>query len=293
LSPSNSDHASNADFGQRDLFIAFLKGRAAIYAYVLGGSAAFVAGAWQRSPAFMAAGPAAVVVLVILVAAVKANRLAAERFYAHFATSLGLTCWPRFELLPLTPLLGAGDRRWCEHWMAGTLRGEPPLAGGLGHFVFEELEHSGDHPGVQLTRVTERRRFTLCAIDLEPSLPFFKGLYVRPCRGLFPEGADWVRHSDSRVLEFESALFAQRYEVRIASDQSEVMARQLLSPTLVEWLAQHPLAPCFEAKAGTLAVYLARPVDDAGNLTFFLDAARHLAVRVLRETDEALARPAA
>jgi len=281
---------SNADSGRRELFRAYLRGRGATYAYVLGGGAAFVLGAWQQSPLIMAAGPAAVVVLVAAVAALTAKRLAAKRFYARFASSLGLACWPRFELLPLTPLLGAGDRRWCEHWMQGALPGEPAFAGGLGQFVFEEIERHGE---VQITQVTERRRFTLCVIELEPSLPFFKGLYVRPRRGVFPEGKNWIRGSDSRSLQLESMAFGDRYEVRTASDQDELVARQLLSPSLVGWLAEHPLAPCFEVKAGTLAVYVPRVLEDAGNLTFFLDAARHLAGRVLRETDEALARRAA
>ena len=71
---------SNADSGRRELFRAYLRGRGATYAYVLGGGAAFVLGAWRQSPLIMAAGPAAVVVLVAAVAALSAKRLAAERF---------------------------------------------------------------------------------------------------------------------------------------------------------------------------------------------------------------------
>ncbi|HEU5321338.1 MAG TPA: hypothetical protein VFX28_11070, partial [Methylomirabilota bacterium] len=41
-----------------------LRGRAAGYAFGLGITAAFVAGAWLGSPLLMAAGPAAVVALV-------------------------------------------------------------------------------------------------------------------------------------------------------------------------------------------------------------------------------------
>jgi hypothetical protein len=284
---------SNEDAGQRELFKAYARGRLAMYSYVLGGSAAFVVGAWQHSPLVMVAGPVAVVLGVLAVAALAANRDAAERFYRSFAARLGLAYAEKSEPLPLTPLLGAGDRRWCEHWMYGTLPGQPAFAGAVGHFVFEELDRHRDNSGIERTRVRERRRFTLCTIDLEPSLPFFKGLYVRPRRGIFPEGKDWVLRSRSRTLELESAAFSRRYEVRIADDQSELMARQLLSPTLLTYLAEHPLAPCFEAKAGTLVVYVPHPLTDAGNLTFLLDAARHIAERVLRETEEALARPAA
>jgi hypothetical protein len=279
--------------GERELFRAYVKGRAAMYALILGGGAAFSVGAWKQSPLAMAAGPVAVVGLVILVSAIAANRAAADRFYRSFASELGLGYAERSEPLPLTPLLGAGDKRWCEHWMRGTLPGEPSFSGGVGHFVFEEIERKRGTSGLQTDHVTERRRFTVCTIDLEPSLPFFKGLYVRPRRGIFPEGEDWVRHGDTRTIELESAAFGRRYEVRIASDQEELMARQLLAPTLVNWLAEHPLQPCFEAKAGTLAVYVPKPLTDAGNLTYLLDASRHLAERVQKETEEALARPAA
>jgi hypothetical protein len=273
--------ANNENAGQAALFKAYARGRVALYAYVLGGAAAFAVGAWQHSVAVMAGGPVAVVVLTLVVAAFAANAAAADRFYRSFAAELGMTYAPRSEPLPLTPLLGAGDRRWCEHWM----RSEELC---LGHFVFEDVERQKGQE-----RVKSRRSFTICVIECEPSLPFFKGLYVRPRRGIFPDGKDWVRHSDSRKIELESAAFTDRYEVRIADDQSETLARQLLSPTLVSWLAQHPLEPCFEAKAGTLVVYVPRELTDAGNLTFLLDAARHVAVRVTRETEEALSRPAA
>lgn len=282
MSPSNEDQ------GQKELFRAYAAGRNAVYAYVLGGSAVFLIGAWKHSVAVMAGGPVAVVLLTLVVAAIAANAAAADRFYRSFAAELGLAYAPKSQTYPLTPVLGAGDKRWCEHWMRGTLPGEPAYKGELGHLVFEDIdrEHGPE-------RVEDRRRFTVCTIELEPSLPFFKGLYVRPRRGIFPEGKDWVRHSDSRKIEVESAAFMHRYEVRLASDQSELMARQLLAPTLVSYLAEHPLAPCFEAKAGTLAVYVDHALTDAGNLTFLLDAARHIAGCVLRETEDALARPAA
>ena len=51
--------------------------------------------------------------------------------------------------------------------------------------------------------------------------------------------------------------------------------------------------PGFELKAGTLVVYVVRTLEDAGNLTFLLDATRHLAGRVLREVAEGVSLPAA
>jgi hypothetical protein len=61
---------------------------------------------------------------------------------------------------------------------------------------------------------------------------------------------------------------------------------------VVSWLANHPLTPGFELKAGTLCLFVPRLLDDAGNLTYLIDAARHLAGRVAGEVGEELLRPA-
>ena len=67
---------------------------------------------------------------------------------------------------------------------------------------------------------------------------------------------------------------------------------RLFAPTVVSWLANHPLSPGFELKAGTLCVFLPRPLEDAGNLTYLIDATRYLAARVASEVGEEMARPA-
>ena len=41
--------------------------------------------------------------------------------------------------MPLTPLLGAGDRRRVEQWMVGPLEGG--LECGLGHYTYEVHDH--------------------------------------------------------------------------------------------------------------------------------------------------------
>ena len=284
---------NNADSGRRELFKAYLGGRAAVWAILLGSSAAFLVGAWQREVLIMTAGPAAVVLAVAGLAFAVADRTAAERFYSNFAVSLGLVHVGRQELLTLTPLLGAGDRRWCEHWMQGVLPGDPALAGGLGHFVFENVQQRRDSDGDRTSEVVDRRRLTLSVVELEPSMALFKGVFLRPRRGIFETRADWMRKSTARKIEMESSAFTRRYELRLADDQDENLARQLLSPSLVSWLAAHPLSPGFELKAGTLAIFLERSIEDAGNLTFFLDATRRVAGRVLREVEEARAGSAA
>jgi hypothetical protein len=60
----------------------------------------------------------------------------------------------------------------------------------------------------------------------------------------------------------------------------------------VSWLANHPLAPGVELRAGALTVFVEHVIEDAGNLVFLMDAASHLATLVLRELDESARRAA-
>jgi hypothetical protein len=281
---------SDADAGRGALFRSYLRGRPAVYALVFPSTVAFTVGAWKRESEIMAGGPLAIAALVLLIAFVIADRTAEQRFFTHFAASLGLALYgSRAALMPLTPLLGAGDRRWCENWMQGRLRGRPALAGGLGHFVWEARRGTADAHD----KIGQRHRFTVCVVDLEGSMPLFRGVFLRPRRGLFPPHGDWLARTPTRRIELESAVFTQRYELLIADDHDESAVRQLLSPTLVRWLAEHTLSLGFELRAGTLVAFVERPLTDAGNLTFLIDATRRLAARVVREVDEAAGRPAA
>ena len=283
---------TNADSGQGELFRANLKSRPAVYFAALASAAAFVYGASRRDVLIMTLGPLAAVLLVVVVAAVAADRGAATNFFHHYARSLGLVYWPRSSLPALTPLLGAGDKRWIEHWMSGALPGEPPLAGGLGQLVWEEREEGRRDEALSIGKVSARHRVTICVADLEPSIRRFHGVFLHPRRGLIASTPDWIRRTHTRSIQVESTAFSQRYELLVADDQDEIVARQLLSPSLVVWLAEHPLAPGFEIRAGMLVVFVGRPLSDEGNLTYLLDATRRLAERVLAETREAAARPA-
>jgi hypothetical protein len=276
----------NADSGQAQLFRLYLGGRTAVYAMALGASAAFTVGAWQHSAMLMLAGPAAVVAGVAGIAWFAADRAAARRFYWGFADAVGLTYASRTELLSLTPLLGAGSRRRVEHWMYGRLPGE--LSGGIGQLVWERIDRDPDGDDA----VKERNRFTICTVDLEASLPLFRGVYLHPRHGLFAPYSDWLGRTPVRDVELESSEFTERYELRVGTDQDQLLLRRLLAPTLVSWLAHHPLTPGFELKAGTLCVFVPHPLEDAGNLTFLIDASRHLASRVIALVQEEQARAA-
>ncbi len=272
----------NADSGQGQLFRSYLVSAPAAYAMAFGSLAAFTLGAWQGSVAVMLGGPALIVLAVVAIAWICADRAAANDFYFRFASSVGLGYARRTDLLTLTPVLGAGNRRHAEQWMYGRLPGG--LTGGVGQFVWEVVDDDSEKS------VRERNRFTLCVADLDPSLPYFRGVYLHPRRGLVAPYSDWLGRTPVRRVEVESTRFVERYDLRAATDQDELMLRRLLSPKVVSWLANHPLEPGFELKAGTLVVFVPRPLRDAGNLTYLIDATRMLAERVAGEVGEELAR---
>ncbi len=167
--------------------------------------------------------------------------------------------------------------------MQGQLPGEPALAGGIGQLVWEEREDGGNDDALTLGKVASRHRLSICAVDLEASIRRFHGIFLRPRRGLISSIPDW-RRAHTRAIQVESLAFSKRYELLVADDQDEIMARQLLSPSLVIWLAEHPLAPGFELRAGMLVVFVDRPLEDEGNLTYLLDAdAAHRRARGRRD----------
>ena len=132
------------------------------------------------------------------------------------------------------------------------------LTGGVGQFVWEVVDDDSEKS------VRERHRFTLCVADLDPSLPYFRGVYLHPRRGLVAPYSDWLGRTPVRRVEVESTRFVERYDLRAATDQDELMLRRLLSPKVVSWLANHPLEPGFELKAGTLVVFVPRPLGTRG-----------------------------
>ena len=255
-----------------------LRGRAAGYALGLGVVGAFVAGAWFGSPLVMLAAPAAVAALVLVAAFASASGGAERDFFLSFAAARGLRYVGDTTLLPLTPLLGAGDRRRCSHWMDGPLG---DLRCGLGHYTwYEERRHDG-----HVDRTPHH--FTICVVDLEPGITLFPGVFLarRPgLAGLLGDG--WLSKHTRRKVELESLRLHERYELWVERSQDDLLLRELFSPAFVSWLAEHPLEPCFEYRAGTLVVYLERRLEDAGRLGWLQDATREITTRFAREIDE-------
>jgi len=169
------------------------------YALTLGIGATILLGAAQHSMGTMVIGPMVVLALVALAVFRAASKRSEEDFYAAMARGLGLSLSPHAALLPLTPLLGAGDRRNFAHLMEGPVARLNPASPAcvLGHYAYEVRHERGDEPDVY-----ESHAFTICVVELEQGLQRFRGIFLRRRRGLVGGlGHDWLAGIDRRERE--------------------------------------------------------------------------------------------
>jgi hypothetical protein len=278
--PARHNAASTRTFHMRRI----VRGRAAGYALGLGVVGAVVVGAWLGSPLVMLAGPAAVIAVVLLVAFRAADRRAEEEFFLSFSRARGLRYVGATSLPQLTPLLAATDRREFTHWMEGPLGEDmPDVPCGLGHYTWFERRRADDN-----TVRWVPHHFTICVVDIEAGITMFPGLFLARRRGLVGRlGGGWLSTGTRRKVELESARLHERHELWVQRSQDDLLLRELFSPSFVSWLAEHPLEPCFEYRAGTLVVYQERKLDDAGHLGWLLDATQVIARRLASEVAEA------
>jgi len=244
-------------------------------------SVALLIGSVLRNPAAALGAPVAVAALIVLAAWAGADREAERDFWGSVAQRLGFRFTFETDLLPLTPLLGAGDRRGFEHTLKGPL-GETGLVVRLAHYRYEtdDTDSDGD-------RTSTTHRFTVCIVDIEPGMRLFPGVYVRARRGPLGRGRhDWLRTRRLCKVELESTGFNQAYDLLITAEQDPVRLRELFDPKTVLWFAEHPLRPHIEFRAGTLVVYVPEHVEDIGRLVWLLDATARIAGRVLEEITE-------
>ncbi len=264
-----------------------LRGRTAAYVFVVGSAIAVAVGAYLGQPIVMAAGPAALGLVVLAVAFFRADRRAALDFYSAMARDLGLDYHRTASVLPLSPLLGAGDRRTFEHVMHGPL--DAGFAGTeviVSLFTYETNHEHFENGKVRLH--TERHEFTVCSVDAAAAMRRFRGIFLRRRQGLLDRlDHDWLANMSLRRVRTESIAFEEAYDLSVVEDQDDVRVRQLFSPSLVNWLAEHPLRPCLELRAGTLLVYVPGHIEDAGHFMWLYEAARGVTHRLARDLADA------
>jgi hypothetical protein len=240
----------------------------------------FTVGAAKHNSYAMLGGPAAVALVMVVIAWVRADRAAEDEFFKRYAGAHGLNHWKsQYSLPAFTPLLSGGDRRRCEHWMEAHGRA-------IGWFTFEVRHDNGDKPDTW-----EPYHFTVATVDIgEFGMGRFQGIYLRRRRGIFERldgDANWLGNHRLKNIELESTAFHERYELCAEQDQDDVIVRQLFAPSFIVWLTNHPLEPGFELRAGELVVFIPGRCGEAGKLDFLLMAAADISKRIQAELSEA------
>lgn len=271
-----------------------LQSRWATWTILAGTLFSLIEGASIGSWRLIVGGTAVTALVVLGIAYWRASQRATTDFFAELAPQLGLAYSPRGHWVPITPLLAAGDVQRFDHALEGPLFG---TAGGgrcmLAHYTYEKRHDVGpvtDHLTkglVEDAAVSSPHRFTVCAVDVGQPLWRFRGLYLRPRASGIGLESDWLARSPRpEAVKLESVRFNEIYDLRRANDQDESAVRELFSPSLITWLAEHPLRPGFECKAGTLVVYLRGHADSVGKFTMLLEATREIARRLAHQLEE-------
>jgi hypothetical protein len=268
---------ASADSTRGEHFRALCRGRVATYVVVLGIAAAMVWAAAAQDWRPAVGGPPALVLLVLGVSFWLADRRAADDFWSAYARQRGLQYVADPSFSPMTPLLGAGDRRRFERGLGGAIGGTPGM---LALETYQVRRESRDSDGRSHESWTSYD-FTVAVLDAPAATTFLRGVYLRRKRSLLERVEDDWLPSGRRRVELESIAFGERYDLWVVDDQDDVALRRLFVPTLIEWLARHPFAPGMEIRAGTLTVYVDRHLETAAELDFFREAAAHLAEKVL------------
>ena len=133
--------------------------------------------------------------------------------------------------------------------------------------------------------------FTVAMTNLPPSAPLIRELFCQRRFGFkFLDSAEDVFRKRQRV-EQESAAVDERYEIFISEDDDMTVARQVLSPSFLVWLADHsPEKFAFELVAGALVCNVNGHEKSATELDMLCSAASAVARRVHEEALEVPAR---
>lgn len=272
---------------------ALMHSRGFVWAMTIGCAATFLAGAATGRVLLAAAGPAAVVLIAVVIAYARAASLATADFFTGFARQHEFRYSERVELEEITPLLGAGDRRRCDHYMEGNLSTELPGARvGLSLYTYEVASERSDRRGRTVETWTPYR-FTICVVELQRAITSYPGVFLTRRRGLLGRisGDTWLNYDQLRPIELESSSLAGKYELLVRRNQDETRLLELFQPSFQMWLSELPMELCFEYSGGTLVTYIQKPASDWTSLEILLEATAKVAERILKKGEPL--RPAA
>lgn len=263
-----------------------LTSRGYVWAVALVSGAGFLYGAATEQLNFAVGVPVSSVVAAVALAYFTAMREAALDFYKGFADNHGYSYTPNLELMETTPLLGAGDRRHCDHYMEGPLSPElPAVRVGLAHYTYETSSERRMRRN-RTVEVWTPYKFTIAVVELPSAIEEIPGVFLGQRRGMFGRisGEAWLDYDRLRSFELESSDLADKYELYVRKNMDETRLMELFQPSFQVWLGRLPIPLCFEFSGGTLVVYLHKQLEEAGSLEIMLQATAHIAKRILTES---------
>ena len=223
----------------------------------------------------------AVLLVSLLVLFLIADSRSADSFFGAYAEANGMTLMDgRMRLPEATPLLRKGDDRYADRLLEGPLAGD--VRGKLATYTYEEKNQgsNGDE--------TNKYRYTLAYTEVPECVALVPELFVQ--RKVGPKALekleDVFRGSKKRV-EFESTVFARRYEVFVSEMQDPVSVHRLFSPTFLVYLAeQTPEKFAFELVGGKLCCYVSGHKENREALDAMRVATAAVATRLKDEATE-------
>jgi hypothetical protein len=255
-----------------------LKSSTSVFGLIFGVSLGLGAAIALANPLLIVGVPAAIGLLLVASAWYQASTQAESEFFGALAPKLGLQYMTSGALPQLTPLLSAGDTQKYEHVMEGPIFGQ--LGGPrcmLAHYRYGVVKARSE----EFTATTSYD-FTVCAMEVPMAYSVIHGIFLRPRPQIRISGLwdDWLARARPEDVDLESGAFEERYELKVARDQERVALHELFSPSFIVWLAEHPLRPGFECKAGVLVVFVPGHEATPDRLTLFHEASREIARRV-------------
>lgn len=259
---------------------SLLGSRKYIWRYAIFGGVLFLAAAATGRALIAGIALAVAVVGVSALLFREATTHAHKDFFTGFALKHGFTYSDRMSLMETTPLLGAGDRRHCEHYMEGQLKSTGQVAG-LSHYVFETREQRRDRRNRAISIYTPHW-YTICVVDLPRAISAFPGVYLTRRGGLLGRDA-WLDRPGMQSVELESAMLANKYELLTRNSQDRTRLMELFSPSFQMWLVSLPIQIFFEYNGGTLVVYVPGKQRSVESLETMLLAAERITSQIMRE----------
>ncbi len=221
------------------------------------------------------------VLVVYLVFWVYAGMLSQEDFFQVYAAERGLEFGGgQSRLPPATTLLRSGSRSYGDATFAGSLAGRVDGVLSLWTYVTTYTDHEGDER-------EQSHGYTIALAEVPEARTLFHRLVFQPRIG--PSSLDWLedKFADRQRVEIESADLDSRAEIFIAPGDDLNRARELFSPSFIDWVMNHELAPGFEIENGWVATAVWPVTSDPKRLDALSEACAEVSERLAAEAREA------